>query len=48
MKKLLNPFALVFEGFVMGACIFIATGSFDADVQQPVESAAVTAPNQQA
>lgn len=31
MKKLLNPFALVIEGFVMGACIFLATGGLGAD-----------------
>lgn len=31
MKKLLNPFALVIEGFVMGACLFIATGGLGAE-----------------
>ena len=31
MKKLLNPFALVVEGFVMGACIFLAAGGLGAE-----------------
>lgn len=35
MKKLLNPFALVFEGFVLGACLFMATGGLDEQVQAP-------------
>jgi hypothetical protein len=41
MKKLLNPFALVVEGFLMGACLFIATGGLNAE--EPTVTAAVAA-----
>lgn len=41
MKKLLNPFALVVEGFVMGACIFLATGGLGAE--EPVRGAEAAA-----
>ena len=41
MKKLLNPFALVAQGFVMGALIFFAAGGLD---QSEVASASMTAP----
>jgi hypothetical protein len=42
MKKLLNPFALVVEGFVMGACIFLATGGIGAEEAVASTTPAIT------
>ena len=43
-KKLLNPFALVGQGFVVGAVLFFATAPRDADAPNrapPIQSAAL-------
>jgi len=43
-KKLLNPFALVGQGFIAGAALFFATAPSDADAPNqapPIQSAAL-------
>jgi hypothetical protein len=42
-KKLLNPFALVLEGFAAGALLFFATMSPEPEALQSADSAPVAA-----